>query len=239
MKFVAPLQEGILLRRYKRFLADVQLSDGSIVTLHCPNTGSMLNCADPGNRVWFSISDNSKRKYPGTWEISETAAGHHIGINTGRANALVREAMENGLIRSLGEYRRIQAEVRYGVEKSRIDFLLGDSRDGTPDCYVEVKSVTLMLEEGIGAFPDAVTVRGLKHLRELIAMREQGHRAMLLFCVQHSGIQQVCPADHIHPQYGELLRAAAGAGVEILAMAAEFTEDGIALHQEVPVILSL
>jgi len=237
MKFASSLQEGILLQRYKRFLADVRLSDGGIITLHCPNTGSMLNCADPGSRVWFSVSANGKRKYPGTWEIVETVAGHRIGINTGRANTLAREAMESGLISSLGHYQRIQSEVPYGVEKSRIDFLLGDSCEGAPDCYVEVKSVTLMLEEGNGAFPDAVTARGLKHLRELIQMREQGHRAMLLFCVQHSGIRHVCPADHIHPEYGKLLRVAAGAGVEVVAMGAVFTDDGIALRHQLPVWL--
>src|SRR5690606_25478553 len=128
--------------------------------------------------------------YPGTWEIVETAARHRVGINTGRANALVREALEKKLIRSLEQYRVIQSEVRYGVENSRIDFRLSDSAAGDPDCFVEVKSVTLLLENGCGAFPDAVTARGLRHLRELIEMRKQGYRAMLLFCVQHSGIVQ-------------------------------------------------
>ena len=237
MKFASTLIEGVLLRRYKRFLADVQLPDGTVITVHCPNTGSMLNCGAPGNRVWFSMSDNPKRKYPGTWEIVETEAGHRIGINTGRANMLLREAMENGLIESLRGYRSLRSEVLYGQEKSRIDFLLSDSLNGAADCYIEVKSVTLMLEEGEGAFPDAVTTRGLKHLRELLWMREQGHRALLFFCVQHSGIQRVQPADHIHPEYGELLRRVVSKGVEVLAMGAEFRDDGIELQREIPVQL--
>jgi len=237
MKFTSALEEGVLVQRYKRFLADVRLADGSIITLHCPNTGAMTNCADPGSRVWFSTSNNASRKYPCTWEIVETVTGHRIGINTGRANGMVREALEKGLIRSLDPYGTIQAEVRYGVENSRIDFRLSDSAVGEPDCYVEVKSVTLLLENGCGAFPDAVTARGIRHLRELIEMRRQGHRAMLLFCVQHSGIRHVQPADHIHPQYGALLRTAAAEGVEILAMGVQFEDDGIALHQQMPVRL--
>ena len=237
MRFPSALEEGVLLQRYKRFLADVRLADGSIITLHCPNTGAMTNCAEPGSRVWFTMSNNAGRKYPGTWEIVETAARHRIGINTGRANALVREALEKKLIRSLEQYRVIQSEVRYGVENSRIDFRLSDSATGDPDCFVEVKSVTLLLENGCGAFPDAVTARGLRHLRELIEMRKQGYRAMLLFCVQHSGIVQVQPADHIHPQYGALLRVAAAEGVEIMAMGAQFEDEGIVLQQEMPVRL--
>lgn len=237
MKFNPALEEGVLLQRYKRFLADVRLADGSIITLHCPNTGAMTHCADPGSRVWFSTSSNATRKYPNTWEIVETAAGHRIGINTGRANGLVREALDMGLIGSLEQYRTIQSEVRYGVENSRIDFHLSDSAAGEPDCYVEVKSVTLLLENGSGAFPDAVTARGIRHLRELIAMSRQGHRAMLLFCVQHSGIVHVRPADHIHPEYGALLRGAAAEGVEVLAMRARFEDDGIVLDRQIPVLL--
>lgn len=237
MRFPSALEEGVLLQRYKRFLADVRLADGSIITLHCPNTGAMTNCAEPGSRVWFTMSNNAGRKYPGTWEMVETAAGHRIGINTGRANALVREALEKKLVRSLEQYRVIQSEVRYGVENSRIDFRLSDSAVAEPDCFVEVKSVTLLLENGCGAFPDAVTARGLRHLRELIEMRQQGFRAMLLFCVQHSGIVQVQPADHIHPQYGALLRVAAAEGVEIMAMGVKFEDDGIVLQQEMPVLL--
>jgi len=237
VKFPSVLEEGILLQRYKRFLADVRLADGRVVTLHCPNTGAMTNCAEPGSRVWFSMSDKAGRKYPGTWEMVETAAGHRIGVNTGRANGLVREAIEGKLIRPLEQYRAIQTEVRYGLENSRIDFRLSDSAAGDPDCFVEVKSVTLLLEDGCGAFPDAVTGRGLRHLRELIEMRKQGYRAMLFFCVQHSGIVRVRPADHIHPQYGALLRVAAEEGVEIMAMGAHFEDDGITLRQELPVLL--
>ena len=137
-----PLQRACLLRRYQRFLADVRLADGQEVTLHCPNTGRMTGCAEPGWGVWFSVSDNPKRKYSRTWELSETTAGDFIGVNTARANALVAAAIHSGVIRELQDYRSLRQEVRYGEENSRIDLLL---EQGTAaDCYIEVKSVTLL-----------------------------------------------------------------------------------------------
>jgi sugar fermentation stimulation protein A len=210
-------ESGVLLRRYKRFLADVRLADGTEITIHCPNTGSMKNCLLPGSTCWFSESDNPKRKYPHTWELASTPGGHWAGINTGRANALVETAIRSGVIRELQGYDRLLKEQRYGEEKSRIDFLLerADER-----CYVEVKSVTLMEEPGQGLFPDAVSSRGARHLRELMAVAQHGHRAVLLFCVQHTGIQWVEPADAIDPLYGTTLRMAAEAGVELLAYGA-------------------
>ncbi|MGC1509987.1 DNA/RNA nuclease SfsA [Ketobacter sp.] len=219
MKFEPPFQQGTLIKRYKRFLADITLDDGSELTLHCPNTGSMKNCATPGSAVWFSDSGNPKRKYRHTWELVDVGGGAVAGINTGRANHLVREAIEGGVIESLQGFDTVRSEVKYGKEKSRIDFLL---TFGEQQCFVEVKSVTLGEavsgeDATIGFFPDAVTTRGQKHLRELISMVEEGHRAVLFFCVQHTGVSRVRPADHIDPEYGAILRQAAEAGVEVMA----------------------
>ncbi|MCB1664153.1 MAG: DNA/RNA nuclease SfsA [Pseudomonadales bacterium] len=238
MIFDPPLQTATLIRRYKRFLADVRLPDGSEITLHCPNTGSMRNCAEPGSRVWYSDSGNAARKYPCTWELVEVEGRYKVGINTGRANALVREALEQQTLAGLAGYAQFRAEVPYGTEKSRIDFLLSD-KAGEPgvDCYVEVKSVTLGLGDGLGAFPDAVTSRGQKHLRELMEVREAGHRAVLLFCVQHEGIARVRPADEIDPDYGRLLREAHAAGVEVLAYRTSISATDIVLDTALPVLL--
>ncbi len=213
MKFEPPLLSGILVRRYKRFLADIVTDKGEPLTLHCPNTGSMKNCCTPGHRVWYSDSGNPKRKYPYTWELVEVEAGAIAGINTHRANALVKEALESHAIPGLSNYSNIQTEVRYGAEKSRIDFLLSN---GDEQCFMEVKSVTLG-EGPIGYFPDAVTTRGQKHLRELMSMVAAGHKAVLFFCVQHTGVEQVQPADQIDPEYGRLLREAVAAGVQVMA----------------------
>ncbi|MDO2949662.1 DNA/RNA nuclease SfsA [Aeromonas simiae] len=217
MKFHPPLQSGLLLQRYKRFLTDVQLDDGSTLTVHCANTGAMTGCADPGTRVWYSTSDNPKRKLPHSWEIAQSPRGHLICVNTARANQIARELIEAGAIAPLAGYARLRSEVKYGEEGSRIDLLLED--DQRPSCYVEVKSVTLLdaeRDDGMGYFPDAVTTRGAKHLRELMAMKAAGHRAVLLFMVLHSGITKMCAASHIDPQYSLLLEQAIGAGVEIL-----------------------
>ncbi|MFT6791847.1 MAG: sugar fermentation stimulation protein A [Cellvibrionaceae bacterium] len=231
-----PLYKAFFLRRYKRFLADVRTPSGSVITLHCPNTGSMRNCLVEDSDCWYSISDNPKRKYSGTWEVATTASGHMAGINTARANALVKEAIEFGIIRELQRYQELRPEVKYGRESSRVDFLL--SAPDRPDCYVEVKNVTFGMESGLGLFPDAVSERGSRHLRELISMRAQGKRAVLLFCVQHTGIEQVAPADKIDPVYGSLLRDAAAQGVEIIAYGCEISERAIALKYPLSVDLS-
>lgn len=238
MKFAPQLHSATLVKRYKRFLADVILPDGTERTLHCPNTGSMLHCAQPGSRVWYSDSGNPARKYPCTWELVEVDQRHKVGVNTGRANALVKEAIAAGAIEQLRGYANCRSEVRYGSENSRIDFLLTDQPDAPGvDCYVEVKSVTLGLGQGQGAFPDAVTARGLKHLRELMEMKASGHRAVLLFCVQHEGISEVRPADEIDPAYGALLREAQGSGVEVFAYRADIDEQEIRLAAQVPIRL--
>ena len=240
MQFQQKLESAILLKRYKRFLADVELNNGDIITIHCPNTGSMKNCQDPGNRIWYSTSNNQKRKYPHTWQFIEVDSAQLIGINTGLANTLVREAIESGFVNQLQEYPVIRTEVLYGQQNSRIDLLLQESEsDDSPRCYVEVKNVSLGVGDGQGLFPDAVTTRGQKHLRELMQMRKQGHRAVLFFCVQHTGIERVSPADDIDSEYGRLLRESVEQGVEVLAYGAEIDVDKsrIELVRELPVVL--
>ncbi|MEZ8165926.1 MULTISPECIES: DNA/RNA nuclease SfsA [Vibrio] len=252
MHFNPPLEPATLIKRYKRFLTDIQLPDGSERTIHCANTGAMTGCATPGNTVWYSTSDNAKRKYPNSWEISETDKGHRICVNTARANQLAVEAIENGTIVELLGYNALRTEVKYGSENSRIDILLEDNEK--PPCYIEVKSVTLLDEqvstkrqistkqqastEGQGFFPDAVTTRGQKHLRELTEMVESGSRAVLLFTVLHSGIEKVSAAHHIDAKYSLLLKQAQDAGVEVLCYKAELSSTQIQLKQAVEFINS-
>lgn len=226
MDFDPPLVEARLQQRYKRFLADVQLPDGSLLTAHCPNTGAMTGCMDADSRVWLQPSSNPRRKLSATWEVVETADGDLACIHSSRANALVEEALDGGLLEPLCGYTQLRREVRYGSEKSRVDFLL-QFADGP--CYVEVKSVTLAGPAKTGMFPDAVSARGTRHLRELIAMRQDGARAVLCFVVMHNGIESVRPADHIDPLYGETLREAQRAGVEIIACRALVGVENIAV----------
>jgi len=212
------LSQGTLLKRYKRFLADVETQSGEIITIHCPNTGAMTGCAEPGFDVFYSTSDNPKRKYPNTFELARNQYGHFIGVNTAKANQIVKDAIEQKKIPSLMGYARLQTEVKYGEENSRIDIFLSEGKE--PDCFIEVKSTTLLInpETGLGAFPDAVTSRGQKHLRELASMVAIGKRAVLVFLVQHSGIKKVTVADHIDPAYGEEMKKALSAGVEIVVL---------------------
>lgn len=245
MKFDFPLHQGRLLGRYKRFMADIETADGQLLRIHCPNTGSMKNCRDLNSNVWYWDSGNSKRKYPHTWELVEVEQQYVACVNTGRANGLVKEAIDTGVIKELQGYEEIRPEVRYGDENSRIDWLLSyPSKEGVQEldhqhCYVEVKNVTLLRENGEGAFPDAVSTRGSKHLRELILMKQQGHRAVLLFCVAHTGISSVAPADDIDPTYGETLREAMKQGVEVYAYRTkiDLVAGEITVTTRVPVVL--
>lgn len=236
MKFDTALEKGILVKRYKRFLADVETPTG-VITIHCPNTGSMKGCAEPGSTVWFSDSNNPKRKYRHTWELVKNHQGHVIGINTGRANSLIREAMENQLLPDL-EFESLKAEVPYGDEKSRIDFLL---LQGENKVWIEVKNTTLLDEDegsiGQGFFPDSITSRGTKHLRELMHQVKQGDRAVLIFCVQHSGIKTVSPATHIDPLYSKTLKEAVNSGVEVIAAETELNDHGIKVIGTLPVLI--
>ncbi|NQX88808.1 MAG: DNA/RNA nuclease SfsA [Halioglobus sp.] len=224
------LQEGTLLRRYKRFLADVQLPGGEIITAHCPNTGAMTGCAEPGSRVWLSRSASKTRKYPHTWELVDTGAGLAC-VHSAKANAVVREAFEAGLIPGFKDYPELRSEVKYGAG-SRIDLLLTGA---TGTVYVEVKSVTLLCREGLGVFPDAVSERGRKHLRELACMVQvAAARAVVFFCVFHSGIDHVSAAGNIDPTYRTALIDAQAAGVEVLAWRAKVETTGIELVSPLP-----
>jgi len=226
-----PLIPGTLVLRYKRFLADIALEDGSTITVHCPNSGSMKGCATPGSRVYISRSSNPDRKYPFTWELVE-ADEFWAGINTGLPNYLVREAIENGTARELEGYETIRPEVAYG-EHSRIDLLLESPGQR---CYVEVKNVTLV-EDDRALFPDAVTIRGQKHLNELMRVVREGDRGVIFFTVQRGDGQSVSPADAIDPEYGRLLRLAMRNGVEALAYRAVVTPEEILLTDRLPVVV--
>lgn len=233
MEFIPALQRATLIKRYKRFLADVVNEQGEEFTIHCPNTGAMTGCATPGDSVWYSTSTNMTRKYPHTWELTETAAGALICVNTQRANGLVHEGIMAGNIAELRGYSQIRQEVKYGTERSRIDILL--QADDRVNCYIEVKSVTLLEHNG-GFFPDAVTERGQKHLRELINVVEGGERAVLFFAVLHSAINQVSPARHIDSRYAELLNEAQQRGVEIFAYKAELSTEAMSLRMPLPLV---
>ncbi|MGN5595304.1 DNA/RNA nuclease SfsA [Stutzerimonas nitrititolerans] len=235
MRFSTPLEAGRLVRRYKRFLADIVSDAGEALCIHCPNTGSMLNCMGEGARVWFQRSNDPRRKLPGTWELVETPQGRLACVNTARANRLVEEALLDGVIEELAGLTALRREVAYGLENSRVDFRL-DYPAGP--AYVEVKSVTLGFgDTAVAAFPDAVTLRGAKHLRELAALARDGVRAVQLYCVNLTGIEAVRPASEIDPLYAAALREAVAAGVEVLAYGVEISPEEIRLSRRLPVIL--
>jgi sugar fermentation stimulation protein A len=235
MQFTTPLEQGRLVRRYKRFLADVVTDAGEHLCIHCPNTGSMLNCMGEGARVWFQRNSDPKRKLPGTWELVETPQGRLACVNTARANRLVEEALLAGVIGELNGFTALKREVAYGIENSRVDFRL-DYPAGP--AFVEVKSVTLgFADTAVAAFPDAVTTRGARHLRELAVLARQGVRAVQLYCVNLTGIDAVRPAGEIDPRYAAALRDAVEAGVEVLAYGVELSPREIRLVRPLPVIL--
>lgn len=234
MRFESRLIAGTLLQRYKRFLADVRLDDGSVITAHTPNTGSMLGCAEPGSRVWLRDAASPTRKYRYAWELVENEAGVMIGINTGVVNRLLSEAIGSGLAAALQGYESLRQEVRYGSESSRIDLLL---QGGRPDCYVEIKNVTAVDGDGTAFFPDAISARGSKHLRELMQVVAQGQRGVLCFCVQRGDARAVRPADEIDPLYGRTLREALAAGVEAVAYRATVTPQAVTLDTALPVVV--
>lgn len=231
MHFEPKLESARLIKRYKRFLADIELPNGEVRTIHCANTGAMTGCADSGNTIWYSTSNNPKRKYPNSWELSRNSDGEMICVNTARANNLVVEAINANVIVELLNYDHLRTEVKYGSENSRVDIYL-ESPDRVP-CYVEVKSVTLLEKNGHGFFPDSVTARGQKHLRELTEMVNSGKRAILFFTVLHSGIEKVSVAHHIDANYSLLLKQAKEAGVEILCYKADLSNSEISLMSSI------
>lgn len=231
LRFDPPLEAGTLIRRYKRFLADIVDRDGRHCTIHCANTGAMTGCAEPGSRVWYSTSDNLRRKYRHTLEYVEDGDGDLICVNTLRANALVAEGLHEGRIDGFSRGESVRREVAVPGERGRFDFLVGDEGGET---YIEVKSVTLKLGTGAGAFPDAVSERATRHVNALAGLAAEGHRAMLLFCVLHAGIRSVAPADHVDPAYGAALRRAIDAGVTVRAVRARMSVREMWIEGAVP-----
>lgn len=231
MKFTPPLTSAKLLKRYKRFLADVQFDDGTETTAHCANPGSMMGLAEPGSTVWLSKSDNPKRKL--AWSLELVDDGNSlVGVHTGKANALVEAAIDSGTVPELAGYEILRREVKYG-ENSRIDLLLEDP--GRPTAYVEVKSVTLSRTKGLAEFPDSKTARGAKHMSELAEMARQGHRAVVFFLVQRSDCTSMQPAADIDPKYAESLKAAVAAGVEVICYSCRLSPGEITLDRRLEV----
>lgn len=235
MKFPSPLIQGRLVQRYKRFLCDVELADGTTITATCPNTGSMRGLTAPGSTVWLSESDSKTRKYRHTWEMIETDLGAGpvlVGINTSHPNAIVAEAIADGTIPSLGGYASARREVKYGVN-SRIDILLEDPKRGL--CYVEIKNVHLMRQPGLAEFPDSKTERGAKHLDELANMVAEGHRAVMVFLIQRADAEHFDVARDIDPAYAAAFSKAAARGVEMLAYRCRLEPGSIACASQVPI----
>ncbi|MFA5950529.1 MAG: DNA/RNA nuclease SfsA [Hyphomicrobium sp.] len=236
MRFPSNLIRGRLLKRYKRFLADIALEDGRVITATCPNTGSMLGLTEPGAFVWVSESDSPTRKYAHTWEMVEADLGAGpvlVGINTNHPNRLVAEAIQTGLIPELGGYATLRREVKYGIS-SRIDILLEDSKKGLT--YVEIKNVHLSRVAGLAEFPDSVTERGAKHLAELSAMVAAGHRAVMLYLIQRADADRFDLAGDIDPVYARAFDAARAAGIEALAYTCVLTPLEVSLGRPVPVL---
>lgn len=223
------LKAGTLVKRYKRFLADIRLESGEIITAHCPNSGSMAGCSTPGRPVYFSESDNPKRKLKYTWELIEMPESV-VGVNTLVPNRLIRQCAEKGAIPELTEYDKVRSEVRAGAH-TRFDLML--EAGGARPCYVEIKNCTLV-ENGNGCFPDAKTKRGRSHLEELQRQVKLGHRCIMFYLIQRMDACSFMPADHIDPEYGRELRKAVKNGVEILVYDTEIDTRGIRLRRALP-----
>jgi len=227
-----PLIPGTLVARYKRFLADVELSDGRMVTAHCPNSGRMTACCTPGMPVYLSVSKNPKRRLPYTWEIILMPQSP-VGVNTLLPNRLVARGISDGIITGFSGYDTIKPEPRL-EGGSRLDILL--EGPGKPACYVEVKNCTLV-ENGRAMFPDAPTTRGARHLRLLADLAGKGFRAVIFILVQREDAESFSPADSIDPQWGAEVRAAVASGVELLAWDVRISTERIRLNRPVPVVL--
>jgi len=226
MRFQTDLVPARLIRRYKRFLADCTLEDGREVTAHCANPGSMMGLALPGTRLWLEPNDDPKKKLKYGWRLVDHENGHFTGVDTSLPNRALKTALLAREVAALAHYPLVRPEVKYG-ENSRVDFLL--SGEGLPDCYVEVKSVTLNRTPGLAEFPDSVTARGTKHLGELAAMAQAGHRAVLLYLVQRTDCTTVTMATDIDPTYAAAHVAATAAGVETLCIGTHISTTEITL----------
>ena len=235
MRFKTPLIPATLVRRYKRFLADVVLADGTALTVHVANPGGMTGLAQPGAKIWLSKSDNAKRKLAYSWELVEVdfgAGSELVGVNTAHPNLLAQEALAAGAIAELAFYGSVRREVKYG-RNSRVDFLL--ESPGKPACYLEIKNVHLMRQNGLAEFPDAVTARGAKHLDELADQVAAGQRAVMLFVIQIGSATQFRLARDIDPAYGAAFDRAKARGVEAYAYRCALTGEGIEVVDAVPI----
>lgn len=235
MKFASPLVPATLVKRYKRFLADVVLDNGEVLTAHVANPGAMTGLQAPGARVWLSRSPSPTRKLPYSWELVEADFGNGpelVGVNTGLPNGIVAEALAANAVPELAGYTSVRREVKYGAS-SRIDFLLEGA--GRPPCYVEIKNVHLMRERGRAEFPDSVTARGAKHLDELAAITATGARAVMLYVIQIGSATSFSLARDIDPAYGRAFERARAAGVEAIARTCRITVDGLNLAKAAPI----
>lgn len=230
MRFQTPLVPAVLLRRYKRFLADVRLEDGSEVTAHCANPGSMMGLKEPGSKIWLEPNDDPKKKLKFGWRLVEHQNGHFTGVDTSVPNRALKAALLAHEVPELADYPMVRSEVKYG-QNSRIDFLLSGAG---PDLYVEVKSVTLSRRPGIAEFPDSVTARGAKHLAELQQMVAEGHRAMMFYLVQRTDAKEVTLAEDIDPAYAQAFDTAIEAGVEVMAYGCGISEEEIVVGAPLP-----
>lgn len=233
MQFDSQLLSGTLVKRYKRFFADIQLDSGQVITAHCPNTGSMQGVLTPGNKVWVSHVDDPKRKLKYTWQYVEVD-GVAIGVNTQNPNRLVQEALHEKRIQELTSYNDIRSEVKYGEENSRIDFLL--ENDSGEKCFVEVKNVHYaQVENGnqTAIFPDSVTTRGVKHLNELMRVVDQGHRAVVIYCLQRSDCKVLRFGAEFDPDYAATAQQALDHGVEMFVYTCILAPSHITLNQPI------
>lgn len=232
MRFPTPLVPARLIRRYKRFLADITLEeDGREVTAHAPNPGAMLGLAEPGMRIWVEPNDDPKKKLKYGWRLAELDGGHLAGIDTAVPNRVVGEALRAGQVTELNAYGNVRAEVPYGT-RSRVDFLL--TQEGLPDAYVEVKNVHLKRAGDLAEFPDCVTERGAKHLRELAEVAQNGQRAVMFFLVQRTDCARMSLARDLDPGYFEAMQAALEAGVEVICYDTAIDQDGVTLRNALP-----
>ena len=230
MLFEPPLQPARLLRRYKRFLSDIRLETGEETTAHCPNPGAMTGLADPGSQIWVQDVRHRGGKMPYSWKLNELEGGHFAGIDTGLPNRIVQEALSERRIKGLDDFDSFQPEQRYG-QNSRIDFLL---TRGAGKTYVEVKNVHLVRKPGLAEFPDSVTARGAKHLRELAEVAQSGHRAVMLYVIQRTDCTAATLARDIDPAYCVAYAAARDAGVQTLAVGTSISPDGVAIASPIP-----
>ena len=233
MQFQTPLIPARLIRRYKRFLADIRLEDGREVTAHCANPGSMMGLAEEGMKIWVEPNDDPKKKLKYGWRLVDHENGHFTGVDTAVPNRALKASLMAGDVPEFAEYSTVLPEQKYG-EKSRIDFLL--RQDGLKDAYVEVKSVTLARQAGLAEFPDSVTARGTKHLGELAAMVGQGHRAVMFYLVQRTDCERMTLAADIDPTYAKAFEAARAKGVEVVCYDTRISPDGVDLGRRLDVV---